>query len=219
MTLAGFARAMPAGQPVFALQPPPADASAPRATLEELVAEYSQAVRSVQPRGPYVLGGYSTAGLLAIEVARTLRAQGESIALVILLDSTHTSGPLFWFFYRLLRGPCGALLTLLPRTRWVRLHLARSFFRDEGFYTIVSALQGYQPKPFDAPVLLCLSRRGRVFNFEGSEQHWRALAQGGFDVHDMPVDHSHFLRPPYAGVLAATLQERIDEAIARECAS
>jgi thioesterase domain-containing protein len=219
MTLAGFARELPAGQPVYALQPPLGGASAPRPNLNELIAEYAQAVRSVQPAGPYLLGGYSTAGLLAIELARSLRAEGQSVALVNLLDSTHTAGPTFWFFYRLLRGPLGAVLALLPRTTWRRLELAKGFFRDEGFFTTLAALNDYRPAPFDDPILLCLSRHGYVFNFEGSEQHWRAIARGGLDVLDMPVGHMQFLRPPYARVLAETLQERIDRALARECVS
>ena len=47
---------------------------------------YAADVRSVQPRGPYFLLGYSFGGVLAFEVARELMSHGEPIGLVIMLD-------------------------------------------------------------------------------------------------------------------------------------
>ena len=48
---------------------------------------YIDAVRSVQPIGPYLLGGWSLGGAVAFEMAQQLQAQGEEIALLALLDS------------------------------------------------------------------------------------------------------------------------------------
>jgi acyl-CoA synthetase (AMP-forming)/AMP-acid ligase II/thioesterase domain-containing protein/acyl carrier protein len=44
-------------------------------------------VRSLQPRGPYLIGGWSQAGVLALEVACQLQAQGETVGLVALFDA------------------------------------------------------------------------------------------------------------------------------------
>ena len=55
--------------------------------LEEMAAEYVAAIREVQPRGPYLLGGWSAGGLVALEMAQQLRAQGESIRMLALLDT------------------------------------------------------------------------------------------------------------------------------------
>jgi amino acid adenylation domain-containing protein len=55
--------------------------------VEEMAASYVEAVRARQPRGPYFLGGWSLGGVLAFEMARQLRSQRESIALLALIDS------------------------------------------------------------------------------------------------------------------------------------
>jgi thioesterase domain-containing protein len=54
----------------------------------EDMARYSlQAVRQVQPRGPYILIGFSLGGLVALEMAQQLIAQGERVGLLAMLDS------------------------------------------------------------------------------------------------------------------------------------
>jgi len=44
-------------------------------------------VRQVQPHGPYFLIGFSLGGLVTLEMAQQLRAQGEKIGLLAMLDS------------------------------------------------------------------------------------------------------------------------------------
>jgi amino acid adenylation domain-containing protein len=56
--------------------------------IEDMAADYLAAVREIQPRGPYLLGGWSAGGLVALEMARQLLAQGESPAILALLDTT-----------------------------------------------------------------------------------------------------------------------------------
>jgi acyl transferase domain-containing protein/thioesterase domain-containing protein/acyl carrier protein len=60
---------------------------APHATFEEAARDYLQEVRSVQPHGPYLLGGFSGGGLTAYEMAHQLLAAGEQVALLVFLDS------------------------------------------------------------------------------------------------------------------------------------
>jgi thioesterase domain-containing protein len=42
----------------------------------------------VQPRGPYLLGGWCTGGIVAFEMARQLQRQGQKVALLVLIDSS-----------------------------------------------------------------------------------------------------------------------------------
>ncbi|HEY7155032.1 MAG TPA: amino acid adenylation domain-containing protein [Gemmataceae bacterium] len=56
--------------------------------LEDMAAEYVSAIRTVQPQGPYHLGGWSLGGVTAYEMAQQLLAQGQSIGLLALLDTT-----------------------------------------------------------------------------------------------------------------------------------
>lgn len=56
-------------------------------TIEEMATEYLLAIQKVSPQGPYYLGGWSTGGLIAFEVAQQLKRQGLEVALLILIDS------------------------------------------------------------------------------------------------------------------------------------
>lgn len=55
-------------------------------SFDAIAAEYVDAVRSAQAKGPYALFGLCVHGNLAVEVARQLQEQGEEVAAVILKD-------------------------------------------------------------------------------------------------------------------------------------
>jgi thioesterase domain-containing protein/aryl carrier-like protein len=56
-------------------------------TVEREVRDAVAAIRRIQPRGPYRLLGFSFGGVLALEVARALEAEGEEIEFLGMLDS------------------------------------------------------------------------------------------------------------------------------------
>jgi thioesterase domain-containing protein/acyl carrier protein len=56
-------------------------------SLEDMAARYVEAIRTVWPRGPYLLGGWSFGGLVAFEIAQQLTRAGEWVALVAILDT------------------------------------------------------------------------------------------------------------------------------------
>ncbi|MBN8624453.1 MAG: amino acid adenylation domain-containing protein [Planctomycetes bacterium] len=79
---------LPGDYAVFGLQIPGLDGSgAPADTIETAATEFLEHVRSVQPHGPYRLAGYSSGGLLALEMARKLEAAGERAEFIGLIDS------------------------------------------------------------------------------------------------------------------------------------
>lgn len=59
----------------------------PHETFDEMAAAYIEEMRSVQPHGPYLLGGFSGGGITALEIARQLRDAGEEIGLLVMLDT------------------------------------------------------------------------------------------------------------------------------------
>ena len=61
--------------------------SEPHHTFEDAARDYIEELRTVQPHGPYLLGGFSGGGLTAYEMARQLRAAGEQVARLVLLDT------------------------------------------------------------------------------------------------------------------------------------
>jgi thioesterase domain-containing protein/acyl-coenzyme A synthetase/AMP-(fatty) acid ligase len=58
-------------------------------TPEERAASYVEAIRSIQPHGPYYLGGWCAAGPITIEVGRQLMESGQQVGLITLFDSWH----------------------------------------------------------------------------------------------------------------------------------
>jgi thioesterase domain-containing protein/acyl carrier protein len=60
--------------------------------IEAMASDYIEAIRSVQPHGPYLLGGWSMGGIIAFEMARQLQAQEEQIAMLALMDAHASDG-------------------------------------------------------------------------------------------------------------------------------
>jgi amino acid adenylation domain-containing protein len=56
-------------------------------TVQEMAAQYIKEIVTVQPKGPYFVGGYCLGGIIAFEIARQLNSLGEKTGLVIMLDT------------------------------------------------------------------------------------------------------------------------------------
>lgn len=83
-----LAEALGDERPVFGLQAVGLDGLyPPHTSAAEMAGHYAAAVQSVQPHGPYLLGGWSLGGNLAFELAQQLLDRGESIGLLALIDS------------------------------------------------------------------------------------------------------------------------------------
>jgi thioesterase domain-containing protein len=75
-------------RPLYALQAVGVYGEAePLATVDEMAERYLADVRRVQPHGPYVLGGWSAGGVVALEMAERLRISGEEVGTVALFDT------------------------------------------------------------------------------------------------------------------------------------
>jgi len=91
LALMPLARRLGGEHPFFGLQPPVLDtAEPPLRSVDKLADYFVRAIREVQGRGPYFLGGASFGGVVALAIAQQLRLEGEKVALVALLD---TFGP------------------------------------------------------------------------------------------------------------------------------
>lgn len=58
----------------------------PFSCLEFMALRYLSDLQQVQPRGPYLLGGWGFGGALAFEMARQLRTEGAEVALLAVVD-------------------------------------------------------------------------------------------------------------------------------------
>ncbi|MBN1131125.1 MAG: amino acid adenylation domain-containing protein, partial [Chitinispirillaceae bacterium] len=75
-------------RPVYGLQSAGLDGRAeidPR--FEIVAARYLQEIRALQPRGPYCLGGYCLGGVIALEIAQQLKARGEQVSFLAMIEN------------------------------------------------------------------------------------------------------------------------------------
>jgi len=90
-------------QPFYALEPEKLE-SLVAPSFEEHAAAHLKWVRTVQPEGPYLIGGWCGGALLSYEMARQLRAEGQAVDLLVLMEP-----PLIPKSTRLLRSLIGWL--------------------------------------------------------------------------------------------------------------
>ncbi|MCC6488444.1 MAG: hypothetical protein IT364_13185 [Candidatus Hydrogenedentes bacterium] len=79
---------LPPDQPVYALQDPALQAAIkPFETVEGLAEYQIRVIKSVQPEGPFLLGGWSFGGTVAYEMAQQLTREGHEVPVVFLMDT------------------------------------------------------------------------------------------------------------------------------------
>lgn len=73
--------------PFYVFQAKGVDGKTMPRDFEEMVTHYMHCIRMVQPKGPYVIGGYSFGGLVAYEMAQRFILEGEQIAHLVIFDT------------------------------------------------------------------------------------------------------------------------------------
>lgn len=62
--------------------------SAFAASIEQVGRFYANRLNEFQPTGPIILGGHSTGGVIALEMAQHLRALGREVSMLVILDGS-----------------------------------------------------------------------------------------------------------------------------------
>jgi thioesterase domain-containing protein/acyl carrier protein len=83
-----LADALGPAQPLVALHPHGLDGGPIPSSIEDMAADQLQNIRAMRAHGPYQLGGYCNGGQIAFEIARQLRAQGERVTLLFLVEAS-----------------------------------------------------------------------------------------------------------------------------------
>ncbi|HEX2243057.1 MAG TPA: alpha/beta fold hydrolase, partial [Gammaproteobacteria bacterium] len=88
MYLHRLARHLGLDQPFYGLQARGLDGESPPHTrVEDMAAEYIDALQVIQPQGPYLLGGHSFGAWVAFEMAQQLQKRGHEVARLFILDT------------------------------------------------------------------------------------------------------------------------------------
>ena len=88
MEIFDLVREIQTDHPIYGLQSKGFDGKQePLTRVEDIAEQYLEAMKELQPRGPYTLIGYSFGGLVMMEIAHRLRENGDEIALLEMLET------------------------------------------------------------------------------------------------------------------------------------
>ena len=208
----------------------------PHERVEDMAAHYIQEIQTIQPTGPYYLGGRCFGGIVAYEMARQLVEQGETVALVALID-----GGLPPNIYRQMRNADGSkkakslaeywqsfiyfcrngqLITILKYRYRQQLRKLRARFSPNTaepdplmanvrrvFRSHMQARANYMPSSsYPGKITIFASGTLRL----DQQDSWNELAIEGIECHFVGGSHGTIDQEPYVGVLAAKLRECLE---------
>ncbi|MGV3722261.1 MAG: non-ribosomal peptide synthetase, partial [Actinomycetota bacterium] len=223
-------------QPVYGLQAVTlGGAEREHERIEAMAAHYVRELRTVQPVGPYFLGGLSFGGTVALEMAQQLLAMGENVALLALLD---TKAPGYPRFPGVAQRVAAHLLTILkasPAGRReyarVRLQAAKDQVRRRFLLAVsrrtvgsvdrtlgdigilhIRAAHAYVRQPYPGMITLLRAEVQPIGCIPDSTNGWSELAQGGVEVLPVPGEHATIIEEPHVAELARALTAALSRA-------
>ena len=230
-------------QPFYGFQAMGLDGTrTPSTSVPEMAALYIQAMCSVQPEGPYYIGGGSSGGIVAYEMANQLQKQGCKVALLALLDTycfteEGTASPANWERRELIDEHLGNLIELsfaekmgyLWRASLNKLHALSLRLTGRRLLTdheaelppalrqvrraILTAIHSYRPSPYPGKVTMFLATKAQHRTQRDPRLRWAEFAEGGMDLQMIPADHDEIMEEPHVRTLALRIRTSMDDAI------
>jgi thioesterase domain-containing protein len=226
--------------PVFGVQPPPdlTHRTQPY-SLRTLASEYVGEILKQHTEGPIHLAGFSSGSVLAFEMAGQLRAHGMQVGLLAFIDGdVHAEGPAMPALVRyarvVLRKLCKITFKLRDeiavgprqfvgkrlRHLWLQFRI-RVLERStaQGNVTMEQALllaeRSYEGKPYAGSALL-IRFHDEAWDYGPDPlMGWSGLVEGGIEIVDLPGGHITGMGPVGAPLMAALLQNHMEDVEAR----
>ena len=207
-------------------------------TVEEMLETLLGEIRTVQPKGPYRLIGYSFGGLLAYELGRLLRADGEQVIGLYLIDTPTPMGAREAMrkrrssSARMSRLREAGPLRMITEHGKHRLWSAREKLIAAGLgsrrpgeqFDIRAASQlmlDCTVGGHDVPMNLVVSAQ-TVAETDSDSLGWSDVHKGPIEIHAVPGDHVSLLSEAFAGefgnLVSASLSDGSDEPQTRAAA-
>jgi non-ribosomal peptide synthetase component F/thioesterase domain-containing protein len=82
-----LSRALGPETPFYVLPPRDIRLLSSISSIEEMAAAHLDALRAVKPQGPYVIGGFCIGGLVAYELAQQIKASGDEVKMLLIIDA------------------------------------------------------------------------------------------------------------------------------------
>jgi thioesterase domain-containing protein len=219
-------------QPFYALEPYDLPNQKILPTMEEMARIYLTIIRTIQPEGPYLLGGWCNGGMVAYEMARQLQEAGEKVDFLLLMDTAPLTYPVrHRIYYRVFRtasdllhiGPEKQLNTYLYLKHILRYIRYRVFLRKpdpmplkfkelrqdyERLYDWVAL--GYKPKTiYQGKIIFFWTREG--YQTKENRRGWSKIeTRNGNEVYYLPGSHVTTI-PDHIDTMADLLYECISK--------
>jgi thioesterase domain-containing protein len=195
-----------------------------QAVVEELANEYVRAMREVQPHGPYLLGGMCRGAHIAFEMATQLKARGETVSFLGILDTwvmENTYSYLFYVDYYYHRTKWFLKLGAREKFNFLRDKISRSIDKTavrlrlrEGHPATLPPIKAvywpdssFVPHTYDGRITVFRVPNQPATRIRSKALGWESRTSGGVDVEVVPGGHNTLLRVPYVEVLASRLSE------------
>nr|WP_302660082.1 non-ribosomal peptide synthetase [Rhodococcus sp. SGAir0479] len=204
-------------------------------SLDEIAHRYVHEIRSVQPRGPYHLLGYSVGGQIAHAMAVQLRREGDDVRTLSLMDTRLPSdsdvddempsvAELLGEFggvevvgdgnsditaeqaAALLRAKGGLFASLTPD------HL-ETLYRE--YRDLAHAARAHRPSLLEGPVVTYFSAAADPAGDGGADREagvagWRRYNSGDVHEYPVPVRHEHMTGPEGLSVVGPLLDRQLN---------
>jgi thioesterase domain-containing protein len=209
-------RCLAPDQPVYGLQAVDRVGGEYRHTsVEEMAACYVKEIRSLQPDGPYYLGGHSLGGWIAYETAQQLARQGQSVQMLALFDTQITCRlPTLMFLRFKLLLLVREKIRLRSRVRyylgWSPQKPSDKPKTEEEYYSVL--VSRYRPAKYVGSLDLFASPQTSPF----VTRVFRHLARGGAAIRRVAGSHLSMMREEkHVQELAGLFQQALQSA--QEC--
>ncbi|WP_333299216.1 AMP-binding protein [Microcoleus sp. AT13-A6] len=209
-----LARYIAPARPFYGLQAVGLDGQkAPYTCMKDIVAYYIQEIRTVQPEGPYLLGGLCIGGNIAFEIAQQLKKLGQQVSLVIMIDSRNlmlTKEEKLEFKK--------SIKIRDQKHREDLLNNGVSLKQVENIFKVLDAnievLASHVPQIYLGKVVYFSSQE----DITGSEfdpmqpNGWNSWVAGGIEVHKVPGNHMTLWQEPHVQILAEKMNACLEQA-------
>ena len=202
--LRGLASTLAPDQPFIGLNLEPEEerdlSTFARLQPEQVARPMVAALRSIQPHGPYYLGGWCRWGVMAYAAALQLIEEGEEVALLVLLDATNRQSS-----YQALKRA----KRLARRSVGLPVRDGSTTADATGFGgKVLESANRYRPPSYQGEVLL-LRAEDAERDWDGASG-WRDVVKGPLEVVDVSGDHVGMLKPPHVERLGQALKSALE---------
>jgi amino acid adenylation domain-containing protein len=192
-----------------------------RGTVEDTASYYVGEITKLFPHGPYFLIGFSSGGIMALEIARIFQRMQLDVPYLAMIDTIFPSAPVkrmplwkvifslsflnnlpFWFYY------------FFPH--WVTYYMRkatnknyRTYYREvqDRVLTVREWLLNYQPEAYSGRVVFYKARAQGLLT-TSPDKGWKNIC-GTLDIQVVPGNHVNMMQKPYVRFLAEKINSEL----------